>query len=86
MSPKKQRSIVPLMLRLPADLHRKLAQDAKKNDRSLNAEIVEQLLRPIRQEEDKKRIEMVAKEAATSALNQFLNRVDFQPKRSTKGE
>jgi hypothetical protein len=86
--PKKQRSIIPLMLRLPADLHRKLAQDAEKNDRSLNAEIVERLMRPVRQEEESKKIELAAKEAATSAINQFLNMVEFSlpPKGSTKGE
>ena len=77
MPPKKQRSVIPLMLRLPADLHRKLTQDAEKNDRSLNTEIVERLMHPVRQEEDAKKIQLVADATATSYLNQFLEIVDI---------
>jgi len=66
------------MLRLPTDLHRKLTQDAEKNDRSLNAEIVERLMRPLRQEEEAKRNQVTAEAAATSALNQFLNKVEIR--------
>jgi HicB family len=84
MPPKKQKSVVPLMLRLPADLHRTLARDAEKKGHSLNSEIIERLNWPIRSEEETRKIQRLAEQAATSAVNQILERVDFSPKKATR--
>jgi predicted HicB family RNase H-like nuclease len=40
-----QPETVPLMVRLPSDLHAKVKACAKENDRSLNAEIIQRLRR-----------------------------------------
>ena len=77
MPPRKQKSVVPLMLRLPADLHRTLARDAEKKGLSLNSEIVERLSNPILMEEEDQKLLRLAEQAATSAVNQALTRVDF---------
>lgn len=85
MPPKKQKSVVPLMLRLPADLHRTLARDAEKKGHSLNSEIIERLNNPILLEEETQKFQRLAEQAATSAVNQAIKRVDFSgsPKKAT---
>jgi len=85
MPPKKQKSVVPLMLRLPADLHRTLARDAEKKGHSLNSEIIERLNKPILLEEETQKFQRLAEQAATSAINQTLKMVDFSgsPKKAT---
>jgi predicted HicB family RNase H-like nuclease len=40
-------TIIPLMLRLPDDLHAKIKACAQENDRSLNQEIVNRLRRSL---------------------------------------
>lgn len=81
MPPKKQKSVVPLMLRLPADLHRTLARDAEKKGHSLNSEIIERLNNPILLEDETQKFERLAKQAATSAVNQAFERIDFSVSR-----
>jgi hypothetical protein len=85
MPPKKQKSVVPLMLRLPAELHRTLARDAEKKGQSLNSEIIERLNNPILLEEETQKQLRLAEQAATSALNQAFKMVDFSgsPKKAT---
>jgi Arc-like DNA binding domain len=77
MSPKKQKSVVPLMLRLPTDLHRTLARDAEKKGHSLNSEIIERLNSPILLEEETQKFQRLAEQAATSAVKQAFKMVDF---------
>jgi hypothetical protein len=45
-----RRTTVPLMTRLPGTLHKRLAQEAKKERRSLNAELVHRLEHSFEQE------------------------------------
>ena len=73
------------MLRLPADLHRSLARDAEKNGHSLNSEIIERLNSPILLEDETQRLQRLAEQAATSAVNQIFKRIGFSgaPKKAT---
>jgi Arc-like DNA binding dprotein len=82
---RKQKSVVPLMLRLPADLHRTLARDAEKKGHSLNSEIIERLNNPILFQDDTQRFQRLAEQTATSTVNQILQRIDFSgaPKKAT---
>jgi hypothetical protein len=88
MPPKKKKSVVPLMLRLPADLHRALARDAEKKGHSLNSEIIERLNNPILVEEETQKLQRLAEQAATSAVNKTLKVVSFSgiPAPSKQGD
>jgi hypothetical protein len=46
----RKKPIVPLMLRLPSDLHKRLTQQADKEGRSLNQELVRRLEESFRRE------------------------------------
>lgn len=85
MPPRKPKSVVPFMLRLPADLHRTLAREAEKKGHSLNSEIVQRLNSPILLEEENQKLQRLAEQAATSAVKQAFERVDFSgsPKKVT---
>jgi plasmid stability protein len=66
--------LVPLMVRLPADLHRTLAREAEKGGRSLNTEIIERLRRPFSQEDEAKKFQSLAQQTATSTVDQAFEK------------
>jgi Arc-like DNA binding domain len=70
MAARKARSLIPLMVRLPADLHRTLAREAEKSGRSLNTEIIERLRRPFTQEDETRKFQSLAQQTATSTVEQ----------------
>jgi hypothetical protein len=61
---------VPLMLRLPSDLHKRLAREADKAGRSLNQELVRRL-------EDSFRLRPEAIEDLTELLGGLLEKLDL---------
>jgi plasmid stability protein len=67
----KRGSLVPLMVRLPADLHRTLAREAEKHGNSLNSEIVERLRAPFSREEEDEKLKNLARQTATSTIQQL---------------
>jgi hypothetical protein len=64
---KKQRT-VPLMLRLPVELHRRLQKDAVKAGQSLNSEIVRRLEAPYEASDWNSRTQATATRAAEIAI------------------
>ena len=79
MEQKRQRSIVPLMVRLPFEVHDDIVKEAQKRGHSLNAEIIRRLKLPLQEQDEKKKLQLVAHQAATTAVNQVLKRVNFAP-------
>jgi Arc-like DNA binding domain len=75
---KKQRA-VPLMLRLPAELHRQLSKDAEKAGQSLNSEIVRRLEAPYRESSLDTIIQATADRAATGAAEITIATLFQQP-------
>ena len=69
---KKQRA-VPLMLRLPAELHRQLQKDAEKAGQSLNSEIVRRLEAPYRESSLGTIIQTTADKAANATAEAIAN-------------
>jgi hypothetical protein len=75
---KKQRA-VPLMLRLPVELHRRLSRDAEKAGQSLNSEIVRRLEAPYEESDWNARIKAASDRAATAAAEITIASLLQQP-------
>lgn len=79
MPPRKPEKVVPLMLRLPADLHRLLVREADAAAVSLNAEIIRRLRAPYVEFDAKRQreIEMQeVKEATRVGLEEAIRRIE----------
>jgi len=75
---KKQRAI-PLMLRLPVELHRRLQKEAEKAGQSLNSEIVRRLEAPYTESGWNSRIQATAEKAAVAAAEITIAHLLQQP-------
>jgi len=75
---KKQR-VIPLMLRLPVELHRQLQKDAEKAGQSLNSEIVRRLEAPYRESGLDTIIQSAADKAANAAAEITIANLLQQP-------
>ncbi|MCP3444189.1 Arc family DNA-binding protein [Bradyrhizobium sp. CCGUVB14] len=69
--------VVQVNLRIPKGLHRKLGAEARRNGRSLNAEMVHRLQSP---DQPTTRLEGIATSAATQAVELTLQRLGIKPK------
>jgi len=75
----KKQPAVPLMLRLPAELHRRLSKDAEKAGQSLNSEIVRRLEAPYRESGLDTIIQAAADKAANAAAEITIASLLQQP-------
>jgi Arc-like DNA binding domain len=65
---RKPADLVPLMLRLPEDLRRRIEREANRNQRSLNAEVVRRLEQSFQSDES---AQLVAKTVEATAADIF---------------
>jgi ATP-dependent helicase/DNAse subunit B len=72
---------VKLQLRFHEALRRRLAQEAKKHDRSLNAEIIQRLEQSFREQDQKQLMTSIAQESAREAAQTTLTILEgrFKP-------
>jgi len=65
---RKATEIVPIMLRLRESLRRQLEQAATKNERSLNAEVIDRLIQSFRNEDQAQLIKETAQATAEATM------------------
>ena len=84
---RKSQELRPVMTRLPEGLRRRLEREAKQNGRSMNAEIIHRLEQTFRQADHQVDLELQAKLAATTAVQDVLRVVGFgSPEAKPKDE
>jgi flagellar motor switch protein FliG len=73
---RKPADLVPLMLRLPEDLRRRIEREATRNQRSLNAEVVRRLEDSFRSEDSAQLIDKTAKATAAATAADIFAKLE----------
>jgi hypothetical protein len=87
---RKATELRPVMTRIPEGMRRNLAKEAKKNRRSMNAEIIDRLAKSFVSEDlmelYRRYASLAAKDAAKETISQFVERLRSEMKRYRDNE
>jgi Arc-like DNA binding domain len=70
---RKPTELRPIMARLPEGLRRRLEREAKRNNRSMNAEIINRLFRSIEEEDELARYRKLIQETVNTTIETIIS-------------